>query len=74
MQNNSMVSMVEFEGVAVHTNNGPPVRYYPYRTPVVLHTAEKQARYALNATPNVPIKGVKGMEGNYQPLTQLEAQ
>lgn len=51
----------EFEGVTVPTNNGPPVRYYPYRTPVVLRTAKKQARYALEATPNVPIKGVKGM-------------
>ena len=50
----------KLEGVAVHTNNGP-VRYYPYRTQVVLRTAEKQARYALNATPNVSIKGVKGM-------------
>ena len=51
----------EFEGVAVPTNNGPPVRYYPYRTPVVLRTAQNQAQYALEATPDAPIKGVKGM-------------
>ena len=51
----------EFEGVAVPNNNGPPVRYYPYRTPVVMRTAAKQAAYALEATPTNPVKGVKGM-------------
>ena len=51
----------EFEGVTVPNNNGPPVRYYPHRTPVVMRTATKQAEYALEATPTNPIKGVKGM-------------
>ena len=51
----------EFEGVAVSNNNGPPLRYYPHRTPVVMHTAAKKAKYALEATPTNPVKGVKGM-------------
>ena len=51
----------EFEGETVVTNNGPPVRYYPYRTPVVMRTARKQARYALEATAAEPVKGVKGV-------------
>ena len=51
----------EFEGVPVPKNNGPPVRYYPYRTPVVMRTSENQAEYALEATATTPVKGVKGM-------------
>ena len=51
----------EFEGETVVTNNGPPVRYYPYRTPVVMRTARKQATYALEATAAEPVKGVKGV-------------
>lgn len=51
----------EFEGVAVPNNSGPPVRYYPHRTPVVMRTAAMQAAYALEGTPSNPVKGVKGM-------------
>ena len=51
----------EFEGVPVPTNNGPPVRYYPHRMPVVMRSARKQAAYALQATAAKPVKGVKGM-------------
>ena len=51
----------EFEGVPVTNNNGPPTRYYPYRTPVVMRTSENQAEYALKATATTPVKGVKGM-------------
>jgi hypothetical protein len=51
----------EFEGETVPSNGGPPVRYYPHRTPVIMRTAKKQAAYALEATPKDPIKGVKGM-------------
>ena len=51
----------EFEGETVVTNNGPPVRYYPYRTPVVMRTARKQATYALEVTAAEPVKGVKGV-------------
>ena len=31
----------EFEGVPVNTSNGPPVRYYPHRQPVVMQSARK---------------------------------
>ena len=51
----------EFPGVAVANNNGPPTRYYPHRTPVIMRSARKQAEYALLATQANPIKGVKGM-------------
>ena len=51
----------EFEGVPVPNNNGPPTRYYPYRTPVVMRNSENQAKYALKATATTPVKGVKGM-------------
>ena len=51
----------EFEGVTVTNNSGPPVRYYPYRFPVVMRSARKQAAYAVQATAANPIKGVKGM-------------
>ena len=51
----------EFEGEVVPGNGGPPVRYYPHRTPVIMRTAKKQAAYALEATPSDPVKGVKGM-------------
>ena len=51
----------ECPGVTVPTNKGPPTRYYPHRTPVVVRTAQKQASYALQASPKDPVKGVKGM-------------
>ena len=51
----------EFEGVTVTDNSGPLVRYYPYRFPVVMRSARKQAAYAIQATAANPIKGVKGM-------------
>ena len=51
----------EFEGVTVTNNSGPPVRYYPYRFPVVMRSARKQAAYAVQTTAANPIKGVKGM-------------
>ena len=50
----------EFKGEAVVTNNGPPCSYYPYKTPVVMQTARKQAAYALQATAAEPVKGVRG--------------
>ena len=52
----------EFEGIPVPNKTGPPVRYYPHRTPIVMHTAAKQAEYALEATAtSTPVKGVKRM-------------
>ncbi|XP_028416230.1 uncharacterized protein LOC114540149 [Dendronephthya gigantea] len=50
----------EFEGLPVATT-GPPVRYYPYRMPVVMRSARKQAAYALQSTAAKPVKGVKGV-------------
>ena len=64
MLSNSMVSMGATgvsEGEVVPSNGGPPVQYYPHRTPVIMRTAKKQAEYALEATPSDPIKGVKGV-------------
>ncbi len=52
---------VNLKGYLCQITMAPPVRYYPYRTPVVMHTAEKQAEYALEATGSTPVKGVKGM-------------
>lgn len=51
----------ELEGEVVAGNGGPPVCYYPHRTPVIMRTAKTQAAYALEATPSDPVKGVKGM-------------
>ena len=51
----------EFEGVAVSTAGGPPVRYYPHRMPVVMRSSKKQASYALQATAAHSVKGVKGI-------------
>ena len=51
----------EFEGVTLPKNSGPPVRYYPYRFPVVMRSARNQAAYAVEATAGNPVKGVKGM-------------
>ena len=51
----------EFEGVTVPNNSGPPVRYYPYRFPVVMRSARNQAAYAVQAIAGNPVKGVKGM-------------
>ena len=51
----------EFEGVAVSTAGGPPVRYYPHRMPVVMRSSKKQASYALRATAAHSVKGVKGI-------------
>ena len=51
----------EFEGVPVPNSNRPPVRYYPFRTPVIMRTSENQAEYALEATATTAVKGVKGM-------------
>lgn len=48
-------------GVAVRNGNGPPVRCYPHRTPVTMRTGHQQAEYALQASPNKPVKGVKGV-------------
>ena len=50
----------EFIWVTVPSNKSPPVRYYPHRSPVMC-TAKQQATYALEATPDQPVKGVKGM-------------
>ena len=49
------------ESPGVTESSGPPTRYYTHRKPVVMRTAEKQATYALQATPKEPIRGVKGM-------------
>ena len=51
----------ESPGIAVENGNGPPVRCYPHRTPVVMRTARNQAKYALKASPKNPVKGVKGV-------------
>ena len=51
----------EFEGVTVATARGPPIRYYPPRAPVEMRSSKKQAAYALQATTDNPVKGVKGM-------------
>ena len=51
----------EFPGVTLETDCAP-TRYYPYRTPVVMGTAENQATYALQAIANNQVlQGVKGM-------------
>ena len=47
----------ERPGVPVAAANGPPTRYYPYRTPVVIRSAQNQALYAIRATPEKPVKG-----------------
>lgn len=47
--------------MTVATTHGPPVRYYPHRTPVVMRSSKKQAVYALEATVGNSVKGVKGM-------------
>ena len=42
-------------------SGGPPTRYYPYRGPPVLHTAESQIEYGIDATTSADVvKGVKG--------------
>ena len=51
----------ESAGTTIPTDRGPAIRCYPHRTPVVKRTAQKQAQYALEASPDHPIKGVKGM-------------
>lgn len=51
----------ESPGVPVTVGNGPPTRYYPYRTPVVMRSARNQALHAIHATPEAPVKGVKGV-------------
>ena len=51
----------EFQGVTVANNSGSPVRYCPYRFPVVMQSARNQAAYAVQATAGNPVKGVKGM-------------
>lgn len=33
----------------------------PHRTPVTMRSGRKQAEYALQASPNNPVKGVKGL-------------
>ena len=51
----------ETPGEAVPINNGPVVRYYPHRTPIIHRVAAKQAKDALKASASQPIKGVKGI-------------
>ena len=41
----------EFEGVTVPNNNGPPLRYYPHRTPVVM----LQSKQSMHWKQHLPI-------------------
>jgi hypothetical protein len=50
----------EFEGVALVSNGGLPVRYYNHRT-LVMRSSKKQESYALQVTSGNPVKGVNGM-------------
>ena len=50
----------EFPGEPVDSG-GPPTRYYPYRGPPKVRTAEKQVEYGLRAVlKGEDVKGVKG--------------
>ena len=50
----------EFPGETIN-NGGPPTRYYPYRGPPKVRTAEKQVEYGLRAIQKgEDVKGVKG--------------
>ena len=50
----------EFPGETID-NSGAPTRYYPYRGPPVMCTAENQIRYGLEAVGSCgDVKGVKG--------------
>ncbi len=49
----------EFAGETI--DGGPPTRYYPYRGPPKMRTAEKQVKYGLQAIDvEDAVKGVKG--------------